>query len=101
MISEPLEKGLAEDIETKVVSLDSDLKSMSDFFQRKYDWDILASRSVWAFGPDTQGPNILIDDTLPTEVDKRLLGSVKKFVIQGFQWGTREGPLCEERKLFF
>lgn len=31
-------------------------------------------------------------------MDKVLLGSVKESVIQGFQWGTREGPLCDERK---
>lgn len=42
------------------------------------------------------GPNILVDDTLSAEVDKGLLGSVKDSVVQGFQWGTREGPLCEE-----
>ena len=42
------------------------------------------------------GPNILVDDTLPSEVDKGLLGSVKDSIVQGFQWGVREGPLCEE-----
>lgn len=42
------------------------------------------------------GPNILVDDTLPSEVDKGLLSSVKDSIVQGFQWGTREGPLCEE-----
>lgn len=98
---------------------------MGEFFQTKYDWDLLAARSIWAFGPDTTGPNILVDDTLPSEVDKALLNSVKDsivqvfsyfcipqnnihiilhinslknvlFSVQGFQWGTREGPLCEE-----
>ena len=44
----------------------------------------------------TAGPNILVDDTLPSEVDKGLLSSVKDSIVQGFQWGTREGPLCEE-----
>jgi U5 small nuclear ribonucleoprotein component len=57
---------------------------------------LLASRSVWAFGSDDNGPNILVDDTLPSEVDKGLLGAVKDSVIQGFKWGCREGPLCDE-----
>ena len=35
------------------------------------------------------GGNILVDDTLPTEVDKRALQSVKDYVVQGFQWATR------------
>ena len=33
------------------------------------------------------------------KVDKKLLGSVKEHIKQGFQWGAREGPLCDERKL--
>lgn len=52
--------------------------------------------SIWAFGPDRNGPNILLDDTLPSEVDKGLLGAVRESIVQGFQWGAREGPLCDE-----
>ncbi|XP_067003308.1 116 kDa U5 small nuclear ribonucleoprotein component [Anabrus simplex] len=96
MIAEPLEKGLAEDIENEVVQISWNKKRLGEFFQTKYDWDLLAARSIWAFGPDPTGPNILVDDTLPSEVDKGLLNSVKDSIVQGFQWGTREGPLCEE-----
>jgi U5 small nuclear ribonucleoprotein component len=98
MIAEPLEKGLAEDIEAgKVDVVNWDKRRVSEFFRTKYDWDLLASRSIWGFGPTTgTGPNILVDDTLPHEVDKALLGSVRDHIVQGFQWGCREGPLCEE-----
>ncbi|ALC47638.1 CG4849 [Drosophila busckii] len=96
MISEPLEKGLAEDIENETVCINWNKKRIGEFFQVNYDWDLLAARSIWAFGPDTTGPNILVDDTLPSEVDKNLLNSVKDSIVQGFQWGAREGPLCEE-----
>lgn len=37
-----------------------------------------------------------MDDTLPGEVDKTKLISCKASIVQGFQWATREGPLCEE-----
>jgi hypothetical protein len=50
--------------------------------QQKYDWDLLAARSIWAFGPDRQGPNVLLDDTLPSEVDKSLLLAVRESVVQ-------------------
>jgi len=96
MIAEPLDKGLAADIENGTVSLKWPKKKLGDFFQNKYDWDILAARSVWAFGPDEKGPNALLDDTLPGEIDKSLLNAVKESIVQGFQWGTREGPLCDE-----
>lgn len=138
MIAEPLEKGLAEDIENDAVSITWTKKKLGEFFQTKYDWDLLAARSIWAFGPETNGPNILVDDTLPSEVcddqitrvavkkgkkksqkmwshgrlyevyqlltcvplplqvDKSALNAVRDSVVQGFQWATREGPLCDE-----
>ncbi|KAL2735742.1 116 kDa U5 small nuclear ribonucleoprotein component [Vespula squamosa] len=70
-IAKPLERGFAEDIEAKYV---------------KISWN----------KPDATGPNILVDDTLPSEIDKTLLNSARDVIIQGFQWGKREGPLCEE-----
>ncbi|XP_003391662.2 PREDICTED: 116 kDa U5 small nuclear ribonucleoprotein component-like, partial [Amphimedon queenslandica] len=97
MIAEPLEKGLAEDIENEVVQMTWPKKKLAEFFQTKYEWDLLAARSIWSFGPEMTGPNILVDDTLPTEVDKTLLHSVRDSIVRGFQWGAREGPLCEER----
>ena len=98
MIAEPLEKGLADDIENQIVSLDWDMKRFSSFFEQKYGWDKLATRSFWEFGPEVQGANILLDDTLPSEVNKNLLndGSVKNSIVQGFRWACREGPLCKE-----
>mgnify|MGYP000368465497 CR=1 FL=1 len=96
VICEPLEKGIAEDIESDKISIRMPARELGKHFVEKYDWDILASRSIWAFGPEENGPNILLDDTLPSEVDKTLLYSVKESVKQGFQWGTREGPLCDE-----
>uniref|UniRef100_M4B206 Tr-type G domain-containing protein n=1 Tax=Hyaloperonospora arabidopsidis (strain Emoy2) TaxID=559515 RepID=M4B206_HYAAE len=85
MISEPLDAGLSQDIELGAIKLDT-----------KYKWDALAARSVWAFGPSSNGPNVLLDDTLPTEVDKSSLNMIKDSIVQGFQWSCREGPLCDE-----
>jgi U5 small nuclear ribonucleoprotein component len=100
MLAEPMQQGLAAEIEAGAVRLGhggaAGAKAVSEFFSSKYGWDALASRSVWSFGPDVQGPNILVDDTLPHQVDKRVLYSIKESVVQGFQWAAREGPLCDE-----
>lgn len=111
MLAEPLEPGIAEDIEAGVVklpsasalslsaggsSLSAEEAQVAQFFESKYDWNKLDARSVWSFGPDVQGPNILRDDTLPSRVDKKLLFSVRDSIVQGFVWGTKEGPLCDE-----
>lgn len=98
MIAEPLEKGIGEDIEFGRVSIKWPIRQVGKFFEEKHGWDLLASRSIWAFGPEDQGPNILQDDTLPSEVDKKLLNTVRDSIKQGFLWASREGPLCEERK---
>ncbi|KAL4070537.1 Calreticulin family-domain-containing protein [Scleroderma citrinum] len=96
MIAEPLERGVAEDIERGRVTMRMAPKERGAFFQDNYQWDLLASRSIWAFGPDDSGPNILLDDTLPSQVNKKLFGTVKDHIKQGFQWAAREGPLCDE-----
>lgn len=97
MIAEPLDKGLAELLEAGAVDLVAGAKATAAFFAGRYQWDALAARSVWAFGPSAaRGPNLLLDDTLAGEVDKAALGSVRDSVVQGFQWACREGPLCDE-----
>jgi U5 small nuclear ribonucleoprotein component len=68
MIAEPLERGLAEDLEGGKVTMKMTNKDRGKFFETKYQWDLLASRNIWAFGPDEQGPNVLLNDTLPSEV---------------------------------
>eukprot|EP00347_Sterkiella_histriomuscorum_P000437 403375864 len=90
MIAEPLDKGLAENIEAGMFDL------IPDMLVDKYQWDELTAQSVWAFGPHKKGTNMLIDYTLSSEVDKQRLGQVKDMIVQGFQWATKEGPLCEE-----
>ncbi|KAJ3471673.1 hypothetical protein MRS44_001772 [Fusarium solani] len=96
MVAEQLEKGISNDIESGAVRIRDPIRKVAKFFEEKHGWDKLAARSIWAFGPDETGPNILQDDTLPTEVDKKLLTTVKESIRQGFSWATREGPLCEE-----
>ena len=97
MIAEPLEGRLQADIEAGRVDLSWPRKRVAGFLSTNHGWDALAARSVWAFGPDAAtGPNALLDDTLPDDTDPGLLAAVRASVVQGFQWGAREGPLCDE-----
>ncbi|CEM07887.1 unnamed protein product [Vitrella brassicaformis CCMP3155] len=96
MAAEQLDPGVADDLEKGLISSKWEHSQLGDFFMHKYSWDVLSARSIWAFGPDAQGPNMLLDETLPTDVDKALLGTVRDLIVQGFQWATREGPLIEE-----
>ena len=42
----------------------------------KYQWDELTADSVWSFGPNNIGTNMLVDYTLGFETDKQKLRSV-------------------------
>ncbi|KAK4550106.1 hypothetical protein LTR36_003073 [Oleoguttula mirabilis] len=95
-VAEPLDDGIAEDIERGRVSIKDPVRKVGKFFEERYGYDLLASRNIWAFGPEDSGPNILQNDTLPSDVDQKVLRSVRDGIRQGFSWGTREGPLCEE-----
>lgn len=64
MIAEPLDKGLAENIDAGLFDL------IPDLLVNKYKWDELTASSVWAFGPQKKGTNMLIDYTISSEVDK-------------------------------
>ena len=68
MVAEELDKGISTDIESGAVKIRDPIRKTAKFFEDKYGWDKLAGRSIWAFGPDDMGPNMLLDDTLPTQV---------------------------------
>ena len=96
MIAEPLDKGFGNEIETERVKIDWQPKKLANHLTTKYGWDTLTAHSLWAFGPTKLGTNTLVDYTLPSMIDKTALNSIRDSVVQGFQWATREGPLCEE-----
>jgi U5 small nuclear ribonucleoprotein component len=70
MIASPLEPKLVDDLERGAVPT-TDAPRLNEALQKKYGYDLLASRSVWAFGPSAmQGPNALIDDSFVEDKPK-------------------------------
>ena len=100
MLCEPLEMGLAEACEDGLLSHHNTsdpikLAKLSAILQDKYGWDVLAAKSIIAVGPDPDfGPNILINDILPT-LQSPFTDHYMPAIIQAFQWTCREGPLVE------
>lgn len=75
MVAEPLEDEIAKDIESGAVKMRDPVRKTAKFFEERHGWDLLAARSIWAFGPDEMGPNILQDDTLPGEASRAFSSS--------------------------
>merc|ERR1719410_1294895 len=88
----PMSDGLAEDIDNGDVNPRDDFKVRGRYLADKYEYDITEARKIWCFGPDTQGPNILVDCTKGVQY----LNEIKDSVVAGFQWASKEGVLCDE-----
>merc|ERR1711943_9368 len=54
--AEPMEEGIAEDIDEGCLKQTDDPKTKAKFFTEKYGWDKSAALKIWSFGPDGMGP---------------------------------------------
>jgi len=88
----PMPDGLADDIDKGEVNARDDFKVRGRYLADKYEYDITEARKIWCFGPDTTGPNILVDCTKGVQY----LNEIKDSVVAGFQWATKEGVLADE-----
>jgi len=88
----PMPEGLPEDIDKGEVNPRDDFKIRGRYLADKYEYDITEARKIWCFGPDTTGPNLLMDCTKGVQY----LNEIKDSVVAGFQWATKEGVLCDE-----
>mmetsp|Transcript_6733 Transcript_6733/g.12031 ORF Transcript_6733/g.12031 Transcript_6733/m.12031 type:complete len:1058 (-) Transcript_6733:1445-4618(-) len=72
-------------------------KRLQNRLQKEYGWDILAARSVWAFGSESvTGSNCLLNDIVGGGDARLGADGARTSIVQGFQWAMREGPLCDE-----
>merc|ERR1719281_1374001 len=88
----PMPDGLAEDIDDGKVIPRDDCKIRGRYLADTYEYDITEARKIWCFGPDTNGPNLMIDCTKGVQY----LNEIKDSVVAGFQWASKEGVLCDE-----
>ena len=92
MIAEPIDEELSKDIENGRVSPRDDFKARARVLADDHGWDVTDARKIWCFGPDTNGPNLLVDQTKAVQY----LNEIKDSVVSGFQWASKDGPIAEE-----
>eukprot|EP01120_Amphizonella_sp_Union-15-10_P008208 TRINITY_DN2903_c0_g2_i1.p1 TRINITY_DN2903_c0_g2~~TRINITY_DN2903_c0_g2_i1.p1 ORF type:complete len:255 (-),score=44.02 TRINITY_DN2903_c0_g2_i1:22-786(-) len=91
MTAEPFPQGLVEDMELSE-TLNKENPNFKDLLIDKYQWDVNEAKKIWCFGPESSGPNMLIDMTKGVEY----INEIKDSCVAAFQWVTKEGVLCEE-----
>merc|ERR1712048_474438 len=92
IVAEPLDEELSKAIEDGPAGPKAEAKERARFYREKFDWDENAARKIWAWGPDTSGANVVVDNTTAVQY----MNEIKEHVASAFQWTTKEGPLCEE-----
>lgn len=88
----PLPEELCNDIEGNKVTPRDDPKTRGRYLADTYGWDVTESRKIWCFGPDTKGPNVIVDMTKGVAN----MNEVKDSFVAAWQWATKEGVLCNE-----
>jgi elongation factor 2 len=88
----PLDEELSRAIETGKINPRDDFKIRARTMADEYGWDVTDARKIWCFGPDTTGPNLLVDISKGVQY----LNEIKDSCVAAFQWATKEGVCCEE-----
>jgi elongation factor 2 len=92
LTAEPMSDELCNAIEEGQAGPKAEPKERARLFREKFDWDENAARRIWCWGPETEGANVVVDQTQGVQY----LLEIKEHVNSAFQWTTKEGPLCEE-----
>ncbi|KAJ0481900.1 putative protein-synthesizing GTPase [Helianthus annuus] len=92
MEARPMEEGLAEAIDEGRVGPRDDPKVRGKILSEEFGWDKDLAKKIWCFGPETTGPNMVVDMCKGVQY----LNEIKDSVVAGFQWASKEGALAEE-----
>ncbi|GJJ09609.1 Elongation factor 2 [Clathrus columnatus] len=88
----PLEEELSVAIENGKINARDDFKIRARILADEHGWDVTDARKIWCFGPETTGPNLLVDVTKGVQY----LNEIKDSCVAAFQWATKEGVCAEE-----
>lgn len=91
--AQPMDEECSLAIESGKISPREDFKVRARLMADEYGWDVTDARKIWCFGPDGNGPNVVVDQTKAVQY----LNEIKDHVNAGFQWATKEGPLLGEQ----
>merc|ERR1711934_397664 len=88
LVAEPMEDEVSKAIEDGAAGPKAGAKLLKD----KFSWEATEATKIWAWGPETEGANVVVDKTQGVAY----LLEIKEHVNSAWQWISKEGPLCEE-----
>ena len=90
--AEPMSEDLTKEIEAGNIGPKDEAKLRVRKLVDKFGWDSTEAKKMWVFGPDSSGPNILVDVTKAVQY----LNEIRDSMESAFQWVTKEAVLTEE-----
>lgn len=90
--AEPIDEETTLGIESGKISPRDDFKTRARTMADEFGWNVTDARRIWCFGPDGEGPNIVVDQTKAVQY----FNEIKDSVVAAFQGASREGPLVGE-----
>lgn len=88
----PLAEELVNAIDAEKIEAKQDPKARARMLADDFNWDPYEAKKIWAFGPESTGPNLFVDQTF----SPMYLNEVKDSLTAAFQWATKEGVMIEE-----
>merc|ERR1711957_1078779 len=94
LLAKPMPEDLSKGIEDGKYGPKADPKERTKALREnpEFEMDENACRKIWGWGPETDGPNLVVDMTQGVQY----INEIKEHVNSAFQRTTKEGPLCEE-----
>ena len=92
LVAEKMSDECAKDIEDGPAGPKAEAKERAKLLKEKHEWDATEATKIWAWGPETEGANVVVDRTQGVAY----LLEIKEHVNSAWQWISKEGPLCEE-----
>ena len=88
---EPLSETLSIAIEEGMIPM-RDAKKRIKVLHDDYEWDKQEASKLWSFGPDGEGPNMIVDITSGCQY----MNEIKEHMVSGFEQVAKAGVLCQE-----
>lgn len=91
-VAEPLHEELANLIEKGELGPKDDIKARGKRLVEEFDWEKNETLKMWCFGPETTGPNVLVDKTTGLQ----FMNEIQDSMTSAFQWAAKEGVMTDE-----
>merc|ERR1719214_530887 len=72
LVAEPMEDDLSKAIEDGAAGPKADAKERAKLLKEKFSWEAMEATKIWAWGPETEGANVVVDKTQGVVTSSRL-----------------------------